>query len=100
MLIMPKQANQLAIAAQDIADKGGSVTVRAVEAMGEIKKQQEDRGHHHRDRRDRVPDQPAGLNAAVEALGQGNMVEASQSSPQKCAIWLSGPRRPRKRSRD
>ena len=30
-----KQANQLAIAARDIADKGGSVTVRAVEAMGE-----------------------------------------------------------------
>ncbi len=33
-----KQANQLAIAARDIADKGGSVTVRAVEAMGEINK--------------------------------------------------------------
>jgi PAS domain S-box-containing protein len=33
-----KQANQLAIAARDIAEKGGSVTVRAVEAMGEINK--------------------------------------------------------------
>ena len=33
-----KQANQLAIAARNIADKGGSVTVRAVEAMGEINK--------------------------------------------------------------
>jgi len=33
-----KQANQLAIAARDIADKGGSVTARAVEAMGEINK--------------------------------------------------------------
>jgi methyl-accepting chemotaxis protein len=33
-----KQANQLAIAARDIADKGGSVTTRAVEAMGEINK--------------------------------------------------------------
>ncbi|RIK56473.1 MAG: chemotaxis protein [Nitrospira sp.] len=33
-----KQANQLAIAARDIADKGGSVTSRAVEAMGEINK--------------------------------------------------------------
>lgn len=33
-----KQANQLAITARDIADKGGSVTVRAVEAMGEINK--------------------------------------------------------------
>jgi methyl-accepting chemotaxis protein len=31
-----KHANQLAIAARDIADKGGSVTARAVEAMGEI----------------------------------------------------------------
>ncbi len=33
-----KHANQLAIAARDIADKGGSVTARAVEAMGEINK--------------------------------------------------------------
>ena len=34
-----KQANQLAIAGNgDIADKGGSETVRAVEAMGEINK--------------------------------------------------------------
>ncbi|MCS6287532.1 MAG: methyl-accepting chemotaxis protein [Nitrospira sp.] len=33
-----KQANQLAIAARDIADKGGAVTVRAVGAMGEINK--------------------------------------------------------------
>lgn len=33
-----KQANQLAIAARDIAEKGGSVTIRAVEAMGEINK--------------------------------------------------------------
>jgi methyl-accepting chemotaxis protein len=33
-----KQANQLAIAARNIADKGGSVTTRAVEAMGEINK--------------------------------------------------------------
>lgn len=33
-----KQANQLAITARDTADKGGSVTVRAVEAMGEINK--------------------------------------------------------------
>ena len=33
-----KQANQLAIAARNIADKGGSVTVRAIEAMGEINK--------------------------------------------------------------
>jgi len=33
-----KQANQLAIVARDIADKGGSVTIRAVEAMGEINK--------------------------------------------------------------
>ena len=33
-----KQANQLAIAARDTADKGGAVTKRAVEAMGEINK--------------------------------------------------------------
>ena len=33
-----KQANQLAIAARDTADKGGAVTVKAVEAMGEINK--------------------------------------------------------------
>ncbi len=33
-----KQANQLAIAARDIADKGGSVTTKAVEAMAEINK--------------------------------------------------------------
>ncbi len=33
-----KQANQLAIAARDIANKGGTVTARAVEAMGEINK--------------------------------------------------------------
>ena len=33
-----RQANQLAIAARDIADKGGSVTIRAIEAMDEINK--------------------------------------------------------------
>ena len=33
-----KQANQLAIAARDIADKGGAITTKAVEAMGEINK--------------------------------------------------------------
>ena len=33
-----KQANQLAIAARDIANKGGAVTTKAVEAMGEINK--------------------------------------------------------------
>ena len=33
-----KQANQLAIAARETADKGGAVTVKAVEAMGEINK--------------------------------------------------------------
>jgi methyl-accepting chemotaxis protein len=31
-----KQANQLAAAARDVAEKGGSVTARAVQAMGEI----------------------------------------------------------------
>ena len=33
-----KQANQLAIAARDVANKGGAVTIRAVEAMDEINK--------------------------------------------------------------
>jgi methyl-accepting chemotaxis protein len=33
-----KQANQLAIAARDVADKGGVVTTKAIEAMGEINK--------------------------------------------------------------
>ena len=33
-----KQANQLAIAARDVAEKGGQVTMQAVEAMGEINK--------------------------------------------------------------
>ena len=33
-----KQANQLAIAARSVADEGGLVTTRAVEAMGEINK--------------------------------------------------------------
>jgi methyl-accepting chemotaxis protein len=33
-----KQANQLAIAARDVANKGGAVTLKAVEAMGEINK--------------------------------------------------------------
>ena len=33
-----KQANQLAIAARNTADKGGAVTKKAVEAMGEINK--------------------------------------------------------------
>ena len=33
-----KQANQLAIAARDVADKGGAITTKAVEAMGEINK--------------------------------------------------------------
>ena len=30
-----KQANQLAVAARDTADKGGAVTTQAVDAMGE-----------------------------------------------------------------
>ncbi|RMH36142.1 MAG: HAMP domain-containing protein [Nitrospirae bacterium] len=33
-----KQANQLAVAARETAEKGGEVTVKAVEAMGEINK--------------------------------------------------------------
>ena len=33
-----KQANQLAIVARDVANKGGAVTIKAVEAMGEINK--------------------------------------------------------------
>jgi PAS domain S-box-containing protein len=33
-----KQANQLAISAREIADRGGAVTIRAVEAMDEINK--------------------------------------------------------------
>ena len=33
-----KQANQLAVAAREVAEKGGSVTERAVEAMSEINK--------------------------------------------------------------
>ena len=33
-----KQANQLAIAARDVANKGGAVTTKAIEAMGEINK--------------------------------------------------------------
>ncbi len=33
-----KQANQLAIAARDVANTGGAVTTKAVEAMGEINK--------------------------------------------------------------
>ena len=33
-----KLANQLAIAARDVANKGGAVTIKAVEAMGEINK--------------------------------------------------------------
>ena len=33
-----KQANQLAVAARETADKGGSVTKKAVDAMGEINK--------------------------------------------------------------
>ena len=33
-----KQANQLTVAARDTADKGGAVTKRAVDAMGEINK--------------------------------------------------------------
>ena len=33
-----KQANQLAIAARDVANKGGAVTTKAIDAMGEINK--------------------------------------------------------------
>jgi methyl-accepting chemotaxis protein len=33
-----KQANQLAISARDVANRGGAVTTKAVEAMGEINK--------------------------------------------------------------
>jgi methyl-accepting chemotaxis protein len=33
-----KQANQLAIAARDVAEKGGAVTTKAIDAMGEINK--------------------------------------------------------------
>ena len=33
-----RQANQLAVAARDVADKGGAITTKAVEAMSEISK--------------------------------------------------------------
>ena len=55
------QANQLAMAARQQAEKGGAVVGSAVTAMGGINDgQQEDRRHHRRHRRDRLPDQLAG----------------------------------------
>ncbi|MEZ4284293.1 MAG: methyl-accepting chemotaxis protein [Nitrospira sp.] len=72
-----KQANQLAIAARDIADKGGSVTVRAVEAMGEINKSSKKIADIIT-----VIDEIAfqtnllALNAAVEAARAGSMAGA------------------------
>ena len=57
-----KQANQLAIAARDVANRGGAFATKAVKAMGETNKsRQEDRRHHHGHRRDRVSNKLAGL---------------------------------------
>ena len=55
------QANQLAIAAREQAEKGGAVVSKAVDRHGRHQRRlEEDRRHHRRDRRHRVPDQPAG----------------------------------------
>ncbi|MFO0720226.1 MAG: methyl-accepting chemotaxis protein [Nitrospira sp.] len=95
-----KQANQLAIAARDIADKGGSVTVRAVEAMGEINKSSKKIADIIT-----VIDEIAfqtnllALNAAVEAARAGEHGRGSPSSPRKYATWRNGPPLPRKRSK-
>ena len=95
-----KQANQLAIAARDIADKGGSVTVRAVEAMGDQQEQQEDRGHYHRDRRVAFQTNLLALNAAVwKRPGPESMVAASRWWRRKSGIWPSGRRPQPKKSR-
>ena len=47
--------------ANQIAERGGAVVGDAVDAMSRIEESlAEDRRHHRRDRRDRLPDQPAG----------------------------------------
>ncbi len=52
------QANQLAIAARDQAEKGGAVVAKAVARHDRHQRRlEEDRRHHRRDRRDRLPDQ-------------------------------------------
>jgi len=57
-----KQANQLAIAARDIADKGGGCHGSRDGSDGtDQQEQQKDRGHHHRDRRNRLPNEPPGV---------------------------------------
>ena len=53
-----KQANQLAAGASEVAVKGGTVVGEVVSTMSSINEiVEEDRGHHQRDRRHRVPDQ-------------------------------------------
>ncbi len=55
------QANQLAVAARDQAEKGGAVVAKAVQGHDRHQRcLEEDRRHHRRDRRNRLPDQPAG----------------------------------------
>ena len=56
-----KQASQLAMGSRDVAEKGGQVVADGGPIdEGDQPVVEEDRGHHHDDRRDRVPDEPAG----------------------------------------
>ncbi len=55
-----QQANQSAADTREVAERGGQVVAKAVDAMAKIEELlAQDRRHHRRHRRDRPPDQPA-----------------------------------------
>ena len=95
-----QQASTLALDARKSAEGGGGIATDAVAAMGRIEESSAaHRRDRRRDRRDRLPDQPAGAQCRVEAARAGDAGRALPSWPRKCAPWRSAPARPPRRSR-
>ena len=81
-----RQANQLAAGARETAEKGGDVVTSAVAAMGEINSASKRIADIITDdRRDRVPDQPAGAQCSRRSGARG------RTGPRLCRGRLRGP---------
>ena len=80
-----QQANQSASATRDVADRGGQVVAKAVDAMAKIEELlAQDLRHHRRHRRDRPPDQPAGAQRG------GGSRARRRGRPRLCGGGLRG----------
>jgi methyl-accepting chemotaxis protein len=95
-----QQANQSAGTTRDVADRGGKVVAKAVEAMARI----EESSRKISDIIgviDEIARQTnlLALNAAVEAARAGKPGAASPSSLPRSAAWRSAPRRPPRTSK-